>query len=538
MASLAENVAKVVAAHSALKTAIAAKGATVPDGAKLSDLPALVESIPEASAPIWNRPANWPRIDLIPVRGLSYDVIYLIVEKPAAGHGLCMSAQVQNDASTWYMERVTVSDDGQTVTAVEGSRVTSSGTGLTKVALPFPSDDPEGTVYAVRVGVTDPEKKFLSSYCPEWDSPDGADEPHPSDPRRRGRTYNSGVVQEMIVRIPGRAVGRIGGSVPFKGPRHVALYNMSGMNDVGFRLVYGLEYAEFREGGYLLIDGPWTPGFNVENTYDHHLVSPVADWDDDFQLRVASAGGYSTLFLQRHDGTTYPFDQIKGRDGASAAAWDSVNNLSCLFTKFDRVRSIQLPAGLAPAATSCSRMFFGCNHLESLTLPDGFGGGTGNLDCTGMFASCPELKSVTFPSSFGASAAGFTRAELFSDCASLTSVVLPDGSGNTGPCTNMFRGCASLVSVDFGATARGIPTYVNGIFSGCAGLTTVTGAFRAATALSLSDSPRLTHDSLVTIIDGLSTVTTTVALTLGSVNTAKLTDEEIAVATSKGWTVS
>lgn len=45
MSTLAENVAKVAAAHAALKTAIAAKGVTVPDGTKLSGMPALVEQI-------------------------------------------------------------------------------------------------------------------------------------------------------------------------------------------------------------------------------------------------------------------------------------------------------------------------------------------------------------------------------------------------------------------------------------------------------------------------------------------------------------
>ena len=45
MSTLIENVAKVEAAHAALKTAIAAKGVAVPDGTKLSDMPALVGEI-------------------------------------------------------------------------------------------------------------------------------------------------------------------------------------------------------------------------------------------------------------------------------------------------------------------------------------------------------------------------------------------------------------------------------------------------------------------------------------------------------------
>ena len=37
-------------AHAALKTAIAAKGVDVPDGTKLTDMPALVEQIPSTPA--------------------------------------------------------------------------------------------------------------------------------------------------------------------------------------------------------------------------------------------------------------------------------------------------------------------------------------------------------------------------------------------------------------------------------------------------------------------------------------------------------
>jgi hypothetical protein len=50
MSTLVENVAKVTAAHAALKTAIASKGVAVPDGTKLSAMPALVEQIQTGGA--------------------------------------------------------------------------------------------------------------------------------------------------------------------------------------------------------------------------------------------------------------------------------------------------------------------------------------------------------------------------------------------------------------------------------------------------------------------------------------------------------
>ena len=54
----------------------------------------------------------------------------------------------------------------------------------------------------------------------------------------------------------------------------------------------------------------------------------------------------------------------------------------------------------------------------------------------------------------------------------------------------------------------------------------------------MSACNKLTHDSIMVIINGLQTVTTTQTLTLGSTNLAKLTDEEKKIATDKGWTLA
>ena len=51
-------------------------------------------------------------------------------------------------------------------------------------------------------------------------------------------------------------------------------------------------------------------------------------------------------------------------------------------------------------------------------------------------------------------------------------------------------------------------------------------------------STMLTHDSLMRMINTLPTVTTARTFNLGVVNRAKLTEQEIAIATGKGWTVT
>lgn len=82
--------------------------------------------------------------------------------------------------------------------------------------------------------------------------------------------------------------------------------------------------------------------------------------------------------------------------------------------------------------------------------------------------------------------------------------------------------------------------------------TNVTNAFLATTSLeeiefepltipisiSFSTCTKLTHQSLMSIINGLAVVEATQTLTLGTTNLAKLTDEEKAIATEKGWSLA
>lgn len=54
----------------------------------------------------------------------------------------------------------------------------------------------------------------------------------------------------------------------------------------------------------------------------------------------------------------------------------------------------------------------------------------------------------------------------------------------------------------------------------------------------ISASTQFEESDLVTILNNLATVTSTQTLTMGATNLAKLTDEEKAIATNKGWTLA
>lgn len=112
---------------------------------------------------------------------------------------------------------------------------------------------------------------------------------------------------------------------------------------------------------------------------------------------------------------------------------------------------------------------------------------------------------------------------------------------DTTDATNLsscFKGCSSLVSLTlpdgFGSNA----TNLFDCFRSCSALTTITGNPNFMVSLDLSSCSKLTHDSLMVVINGLHQVSTVQTLTLGSTNLAKLTDDEKKIATDKGWTLS
>lgn len=99
---------------------------------------------------------------------------------------------------------------------------------------------------------------------------------------------------------------------------------------------------------------------------------------------------------------------------------------------------------------------------------------------------------------------------MFYNCSSLTTVPQLDVSSVTDM-SNIFKNCSSLKSI--------LMTGINGY-------------------LNISASTNFEKSDLVTILNNLATVTSTKTLTMGSTNLAKLTDEEKAIATNKGWTLA
>ena len=80
-------------------------------------------------------------------------------------------------------------------------------------------------------------------------------------------------------------------------------------------------------------------------------------------------------------------------------------------------------------------------------------------------------------------------------------------------------------------------TNLSSTWNNCASLVNLNPAI-IRTEFSLSSSTYLTIDSLVAQLEALPAVTSPTTITIGSKNQSKLTEEQIKIATDKGWTVA
>ena len=155
------------------------------------------------------------------------------------------------------------------------------------------------------------------------------------------------------------------------------------------------------------------------------------------------------------------------------------------------------------------------------------------------FAGDKSISSLVVPRMMVVDMMAIDNLELFFYSNNMTYLTLPEGFGkSTTTLKDCFNGCSYLQSLTLPAGFGQNATSTTNCFDGCFALETVTGNPNFKVSLSLSSCTKLTHDSLMVIINGLQTVTSKQTLTLGSTNLAKLTDAEKKIATDKGWTLA
>ena len=171
-------------------------------------------------------------------------------------------------------------------------------------------------------------------------------------------------------------------------------------------------------------------------------------------------------------------------------------------------------------------VFKNIKMLKTVCLPQTI------LELPGLaFYDCTSLTSITIPN--GVTSLG---SSVFSGCSSLTSINIPDGVIilNYG----VFNRCTSLTSITIPGSVTSLG---NEVFSDCKKLEFVElGQGFNANNLNLSASKNYSRETILQWLNALADRTgeTAYKLTIGKTNLAKLTEEDIAIATAKNWTLA
>lgn len=149
-----------------------------------------------------------------------------------------------------------------------------------------------------------------------------------------------------------------------------------------------------------------------------------------------------------------------------------------------------------------------------------------------MFNQCSKLTTIPQLDTSQVN----TMAFMFYQCSNLTSIPQLDTSKVTSM-TGMFYQCSNLTTIPQLDTSNVSDMNMSDMFSGCSNLKSIlmTGM---KVNFDISASTQFEKSDLVTVLNNLATVTSTKTLTMGATNLAKLTDEDKAIATNKGWTLA
>ena len=272
---------------------------------------------------------------------------------------------------------------------------------------------------------------------------------------------------------------------------------------------------------------------------------------DFYEIRTVGGTNYNGLFayywgasldLSNFDGDKatsmgYMFNNCFNLESLDLSNFDTseVTSMIYMFNGCSRLTSINFSSFDVSNVRDMSNMFYGCTGLTSLDLSNF---NTSNAtDMRYMFYNCKSLESLDL-SNFDTSKVT-NISYMFNGCTGLTSLDL--SHFNTSQVTtigSIFYGCTSLTSLNLSSWDISKATSLSSVFYNCTALTDLQAPKNISAALDVSRCPNLTHDSLMSIINNLATVTSSKKLTLGATNLAKLTDEEKAIATGKNWTLA
>ena len=291
------------------------------------------------------------------------------------------------------------------------------------------------------------------------------------------------------------------------------------------------------------------PGFNTEfiYTYDEidnddgtYTTKVYTDSLDNLPTRISFSGKTTLLTVDKLNTSRVTnmeqmFRECTGLTSLDLSKLDTSNvtDMSSMFYDCSGLTSLNLRGFNTKNVIYMYYMFYNCRGLTSLDL-SGFD--TSEVtEMWDMFAECSGLTSLNL-SGFDTKNV-ISMSGMFVGCNNLTSLDLSEfNTSKVVDMSVMFYYCTGLTSLDLSGFDMSYVTDMGDMFTGCSKLIELDSMQNIPEALDLSTTV-LDTTSLLDVINNLATVTTTQTLTLGSTLLAKLTEEQIAIAVNKGWTV-
>ena len=229
----------------------------------------------------------------------------------------------------------------------------------------------------------------------------------------------------------------------------------------------------------------------------------------------------------------------------------NVTSMSLMFYDCYKLSNLDLSNFDTSKVTRFDYMFYKCYVLTSLDLSSFDTSNATRMD--EMFDYCQKLTNLNLSNFVTSKVTNFNH--MFSNCEILQTLTFDNiDTSNATNISGMFYNCRMILTIP---TLNGSKaTFLNSLFYNCFNLTNFNGIINLGQAYSITQNANyynytldisssyrnLTHESLVNIINNLYDIKTKGVkpqkLVLGTTNLAKLTEEELAIAQNKGWTLS
>lgn len=228
-----------------------------------------------------------------------------------------------------------------------------------------------------------------------------------------------------------------------------------------------------------------------------------------------------------------------------AYSFNSLTNADEVFINCSNVVNLNLSNWNMSNIKQCLRLCRQCTYLKTVDVT-GWDLSNYKYSTDSWFAYCSKLTEIKGVENWFLPKVT-SLYYLFYNCSSLTSLNLSNwGISSVTNINSTFYECKKLVSLDISSWNLVNVNNASSVFYNCNELTNLQFGYDMKCSFGLSYSTKLTVTSLLSVLNGLydftgngETPTSTQGrLTLGSTNFAKLTDEQKAIATNKGWVLN